>query len=308
MITAIAILGPTASGKSELAMEVALRSGGEILSVDSRQSYRRLDIGTAKPLIEDRRRVPHHLIDILELHERSNAVRFAETAHAAVREIVSRGAFPIFVGGSGLYFRAIAEGLFCVRLDAARRADFAESVRGVSDEVLYGRLEAVDAESARRVHRRDRFRIVRALEVYSLTGTPLTELQRRGGTEPAGEQIRFVKIGLELPRAELHRRIEHRTRAMFERGWRRETEELLASGVDPDWPGMKTLGYPEMVRFIDGRSTFDETFGWIVERTRQYAKRQITWFRKEPDTTWLAGSAQELLGRTMALVRAAVGG
>ena len=303
MITAVAILGPTASGKSRLGMDLAMKTGGEILSMDSRQAYRHLDIGTAKPSAQDRRAVPHHLIDILELHERNNAESFARLAHETVREVAARGKLSIFVGGSGLYFRAIAHGFFSIKLDPAERVAFAHTLRGMPDSALYRRLEAVDPESAQRIHRNDRYRIMRALEVYTLTGTPLAEHMRNQRSDPLRRGLRFVKVGLDIPRAALHRDIHKRTQTLFERGWVQETERLLAAGSDPEWPGMKTLGYPQVIELIKGSSTFDATVTRIVELTRQYAKRQITWFKKEPDITWLPGEARDHAESVLDLLR-----
>jgi tRNA dimethylallyltransferase len=308
MITAIAILGPTASGKSRLAMHLAQRAGGEILSIDSRQAYRHLDIGTAKPSAEDRRTIPHHLIDILDLREKNSAALFASMAHEAVRAVASRGRLPIFVGGSGLYFRALRHGFFTIKLDAVERTAFAESLRGIPDDFLFRRLETVDPESARRIHRNDRYRIVRALEVYSLTGTPLSAHMQYQRPDPLRQEIRFVAIGVDIPRAELHRNIHERTRMMFEGGWVEETEKLLAEGADPEWPGMKTLGYPEIVALLEGKSTLDETATRIVELTRQYAKRQVTWFQKEPDVAWFTGGAQDIFESAFELVCRSAGG
>ena len=307
MITAIAILGPTASGKSRLAIDLARRSGGEILSIDSRQAYRRLDIGTAKPSAEDRRAIPHHLIDILDLQEKNNAELFANMAHKAAREVASHGRLPIFVGGSGLYFRAITHGFFNIKLDPVERIAFAQSLGGAPDGLLFRRLEVVDPESARRIHRNDRHRITRALEVYSLTGTPLSTYMRNQRHDPQRQEVRFVTLGLDIPRAELHRNIHERARMMFERGWVEETMKLLAEGADPDWPGMKTLGYPEVIALIEGKSTFAATVTRVVELTRQYAKRQITWFKKETDVTWLRGDARGILESAFTLVCTSTG-
>jgi tRNA dimethylallyltransferase len=302
MITAVAILGPTASGKSSLGMGLALRMKGEILSIDSRQAYRRIDIGTAKPSAEDRRLVPHHLIDIYDLDEKIDAQRFSALASAAIRDAVSRGALPILVGGSGLYFRATETGFFDIAIDPADRAGFAESVKEVSSETLHERLRVIDPESAGRIHPHDRYRIVRALEVHELTGTSLSGHMRRQRLEPSRADIRFVKIGLELHRGELHRRIGERVKRMFERGWAGEVSRLLAEGADPGWPGMRTLGYPEVVSFVRGERSLGDTIERIGELTRQYAKRQVTWFRKEPEMQRLAADGKGLVDAAAELV------
>jgi tRNA dimethylallyltransferase len=289
-------------------MDLALRLKGEILSIDSRQAYRRIDIGTAKPSAEDRRLVPHHLVDVFDLHETIDAQRFSALARAAIHDAASRGALPILVGGSGLYFRAIETGFFDIALDPGERASFAESLRGVPGQTLHERLREIDPESAERIHPNDRYRIVRALEVHALTGTSLSGHMRRQRLERSREDIAFVKIGLELARGELHRRIGERARDMFDRGWAEEVRHLLAEGADPAWPGMRTLGYPEVVAFVGGRRSFDDTIERIGELTRQYAKRQATWFRKEPAMQRLAAEGQGLVESAAALVERRLAG
>jgi len=308
MITAAAILGPTASGKSRLGISLALRTNGEILSIDSRQAYRRIDIGTAKPSKEDRGLVPHHLVDIFALEERSDARKFAVLAHAAMRDVASRGKIPILVGGSGLYFRAIEKGFFDIALETPDRIAFADSLRDVSNESLHRRLSAVDPESARRIHMNDRYRLVRALEVQALTGLSLSEHIRRQRLDPSSEGIAFVKIGLRIERSELHWNIARRARDMFARGWVDEVESLLAAEVDPEWPGMRTLGYPQVVAHVRGESRLEETIDRVSELTRQYAKRQVTWFKKEQEIHWLAAEEAGLVERAAGLVEGLAGG
>jgi len=302
MITAVAILGPTASGKSRLGIDLALRMNGEILSIDSRQAYRRIDIGTAKPSTEERGLVPHHLIDIFDLEERSDAQTFAVLAQGTLRDAASRGRIPILVGGSGLYFRAIEKGFFDIRLEAADRIAFAESLRDIPNETLHGRLLALDPESARRIHPNDRYRLVRALEVQALTGMPLSEHVRRQRLDSSREEIAFVKIGLDLERVKLHRNIAERAKGMFERGWVGEVERLLAEGADPEWPGMQTLGYPQVISHVRGEARLDETVERVLELTRQYAKRQVTWFKKEPAMHWLTAEESGLIEAAAELV------
>jgi len=302
MITAVAILGPTASGKSRLGIDLALRMNGEILSIDSRQAYRRIDIGTAKPSVEERRLVPHRLIDIFNLEEKADAQKFAVLAHAAIRDAASRGKIPILAGGSGFYFRAIEKGFFDIRLDTADRIVFAESLRNISNESLHEKLKALDPESARRIHRNDRYRLVRALEVQALTGIPLSEHVRRQCLVPSREEIAFVKIGLDIERGKLHHNIADRAKKMFERGWAGEVERLLAEGADPEWPGMQTLGYPQVISHVRGEARLDETVERVLELTRQYAKRQVTWFKKEPAMHWLTAEESGLIEAAAELV------
>lgn len=283
---ALVILGPTASGKSILGLQLAKELNGEILSVDSRQAYRHIDIGTAKPTPAERREVPHHLIDILELNERNNAQRFARTAHTVMDEVISRNKLPLLVGGSGLYFRTIFEGLFDIDIEQSHRSRFAAEVREIDTARLYRRLVDVDPESAGRIHPHDRYRVIRALEVYSLTGTPLSAHFRYQRQETRQRERIFVKIGLHLPREELYRRIDERAKAMLASGWIEEVETLLQEGADPKWPGLKTLGYPEVISFLRGTISREEMVETLSRQTRQYAKRQVTWFGKEPGVTW----------------------
>jgi len=303
MMRALAIIGPTASGKSALAMDIAARVDSEIVSIDSRQIYKRLDIGTAKPCLDERRRVPHHLVDLLELWERSDASGFARIAGEAVEAINSRGRLPILVGGSGLYLRALLEGLFEIELDPMERETFARSVSGEETAKLRERLIEADPESAARIHPNDRYRITRALEVLLLSGTTLSghfRLQRDSTTPVA--PFPCLKIGLDPGRGLLHQRINSRTARMVELGWIAEVEGLLRDGVDPSWPGMKTLGYPDVVAHISGEMALDTMTDRISARTRQYAKRQMTWFRKERDVSWIDPGSADLPGTVLKLL------
>lgn len=284
----LVILGPTASGKSDLAMEIARRRDGEIVSIDSRQIYRKLDIGTAKPTAEERAEVPHHMIDILDLEAKSDANWFAAMALESVGDIISRGKLPILAGGAGLYFRVIFKGLFEISLGQEARRVFAAEIEEIETPVLLSRLESVDSESASRIHKNDRYRIARALEVYELTGTPMSEhfrRQKKSSGRPDG--LAFRKVGLDVERSRLHERINLRTVRMFENGWIGEVQALLSNGADPSSHGMRTLGYPEVVAHIAGEIGESEMVDAISTKTRQYAKRQMTWFRKETDVEWI---------------------
>lgn len=306
MMRALAIIGPTASGKSALAMDIAARVDSEIVSIDSRQIYKKLDIGTAKPSSDERRRVPHHLVDILELWEKSNASSFARMAVEAVEAINSRGRLPILVGGSGLYLRALLEGLFEIGLDPSEREAFARSVAGEDTGKLRERLIEADPESAVRIHPNDRYRITRALEVLFLSGTTLSGHFRlqRDSTAPVAP-FPCLKIGLDPGRMLLHQRINSRTAGMVGTGWITEVEDLLRDGVDPSWPGMKTLGYPEVVAHIRGERTLDAMTDRISALTRQYAKRQMTWFRKERHVNWVDPGSADLPGAVLKLLDSA---
>lgn len=289
-----AILGPTAAGKSSLAIIIAGRLGGEIVSVDSRQAYRGIDIGTAKPSRSDRERVPHHLIDVLDLREKNDAEQFSRMAVTAVEDILQRGNLPILVGGSGLYFHALFKGFFDIDLDPSERIAFAESVAHIPTPELYRRLNSEDPDSVRRIHANDRYRIVRALEVRALSGVPISEHFRRQRSNSAHRRFECRTIGLTMSREKLYARINERTRRMMTGGWIEEVERLLEGGAAPAWPGLGSLGYPEVISLIRGELTREETIDRVARLTRQYAKRQLTWFKKVEGVTWFNADSGDL--------------
>jgi tRNA dimethylallyltransferase len=282
----LAIVGPTATGKSELAMRVAREVGGEIVNADALQVYRGLDIGTAKPTVEERREVPHHLIDLLAPEERFSAGEHARRGRAAIEEIRRRGRQPIVVGGSGFYLQALFEGLSPLppsdpelRRELARRAaeEGAESVHAV--------LAAVDPATARRLAPADVQRVVRALEVAITTGRPLS---RWIAERPAGEDpLPAVRVALTLPRALLYDRIAARVARMLAQGWVEEVRGLLDQGVDPEAPAFQAIGYRQLVRFVRGGWSLEAAQADTVQATRRFAKRQLTWFRNEAEVRWL---------------------
>lgn len=273
------LVGATASGKTALAIEVARRLRGEvaleIVSADSRQVYRGLDVGTAKPNAAERAAVPHHLLDVADPKETYTAARFAKEARAAFEEIRARGAVPFLVGGSGLYLRAAEEGLF-----EGPQADHLLRARlgGETDAALHARLAQVDPEAAARLNPADRVRVIRALEVWEGTGVPISEHQRRHREAPP--KARFLRFVLDWPVLVLDARIAARTDAMRNEGWEDEVRRLLAAGIPADAPGLDAVGYSEMRAVVQGRMTPEAAREAIVRATRQFAKRQRTWFRK----------------------------
>ncbi|MBU8921142.1 MAG: tRNA (adenosine(37)-N6)-dimethylallyltransferase MiaA [Bacteroidales bacterium] len=290
----LVIVGPTASGKSALALNIAIRTGGEIVSIDSRQVYRGLDIGTAKPSQHDRELVPHHLLDIIGPERKTDARWFSRIASEAVRDVLSRSKLPILTGGSGLYLKAILEGLFSIDLDEDMRSAFAKSIIETSTCELLKELRKVDKESAERIHPNDRYRLTRALEVYSLTGLSLSDhFARQKESEGGGLDMICLKTGIDITRKELRKRIAERTLLMFDDGWPEEVRSLLSQGADPEWYGMKTLGYPEVISYVNGESSRQETIDKIVLKTSQYAKRQMTWFRSDKDIRWINGDVRK---------------
>jgi len=280
------ILGPTGVGKSAIALRLAEARGGEIISCDSMQVYRGFDIGTDKPSPEDRARLPHHLIDVADAGTQFNAADFAARALEAIASIRGRGRLPLVVGGTGLYFKALEDGLFPgPGRDKAIRLALDAEARARGPEILWERLAAVDPEYAARTDRRDRVRLVRALEVFTLTGRPLSEHFRQTEGRLGDEQL--VKIGLERPRADLYRRIEERVDRMFQRGLVEETRALLARGVPDSAAPFKALGYKHVLRVLRGELGPAEAAALTKIDTRHYAKRQMTWFRKTADVRWV---------------------
>ncbi|HEX6902845.1 MAG TPA: tRNA (adenosine(37)-N6)-dimethylallyltransferase MiaA [Thermoanaerobaculia bacterium] len=287
----LAILGPTATGKSRLGMALAESLGGEIVNADALQVYRGLDIGTAKPTLEERERVPHHLIDILDPHEIWSAGEFARRAEEAIADIQGRGRVAIVVGGSGLYLRALFEGISPVPPgDPDVRRELRERLEREGLAVLREELLNLDPETAGRITAGDTQRILRALEVARVTGRPLSSWIAE---QPFGTQrIAAIRVGLTLPRSILYDQIAGRVAWMMEAGWREEVAGLLRRGVSPDVPAFQAIGYRQLVRHLEGNGSLEGAVAEIVRETRRFAKRQETWFRKEPDVTWF--SAQEL--------------
>ncbi|OGD39076.1 MAG: tRNA (adenosine(37)-N6)-dimethylallyltransferase MiaA [Candidatus Aminicenantes bacterium RBG_19FT_COMBO_58_17] len=279
------LLGPTAVGKSSLALFLARRFQGEIINADSMQVYRGFDIGTDKPAAADREEIPHHLLDILDPETQFTAADFARLASEAVRDIHSRRGLPIVVGGTGLYLQALTDGLFPgPGRDRLLRRKLEEEVRDLGVESLHRRLADIDPEYARRITPRDRVRIVRALEVFALTGIPMS--RHFLWTKPPLEDFQQARIGLQLERPELNRRIDLRVDRMFERGLVEEVKALMAGGLSRDAPPFRALGYRHVLQFLAAALSLPEAVALTKRDTRQYAKRQMTWFRKMKDIVW----------------------
>jgi len=280
------LVGPTGVGKSAVALRLAEALDGEIISCDSMQVYRGFDIGTDKPTAADRARVPHHLIDVVEAGSQFNAADFASRAVEAIAQIRGRGRRPFVVGGTGLYFKALENGLFPgPGRDEAIRQALDEEARTLGSEALWERLARVDPVYAAKTGRRDRVRIVRALEVQVLTGTPLSDHFR--ATESLLRDEQPLKIGLNRPREELYRRIEERVDRMFAHGLVEETRTLLARNVPVSAPPFKALGYKHVLRVLRGEIDLAEAAGLTKIDTRHYAKRQLTWFNRMPEVRWI---------------------
>jgi tRNA dimethylallyltransferase len=287
----VAVLGPTATGKSSLALAIAERYGGEVINCDSTAVYRGFDIGTDKLPQADRRGVPHHLIDIVEPTAEYTAAQYARDAAAVIREIHGRGKLPIVTGGTGFYFRALTRGLFPgPGRDPVLRArlDAIAAKRGV--ERLHAVLGRVDSPSALRIQPRDQKRIVRALEVYFLTGRPLTA--HFADTASLIPDVRVVAVGLTLPAAELAMRVARRVDEQFARGLLDEMRALIARGVPEDARPFGGLVYRQALEHLHGVRDEPATRALIVQENRRYARRQLIWFRKEPSLAWFDGPGE----------------
>ena len=283
----IFLAGPTAAGKSAMALELALRLGGEIISVDSMQVYRGLDIGTAKPSAEEQKRVRHHLIDVADLDQSFDAAQFVRLAGEAVKDIQSRGRTPIFCGGTGFYFKAYLEGLGdAPPSDPVIRAQLAATPLAELLEELARRdpatFESIDRQNTRRV--------IRALEVIRLTGRPFSEQRARWGTMPQELGVRLV--GVTRPAGELVERIHRRVEEMFRKGLVAETQSLLQRGLEGNPTALQALGYRQVVEHLRGERGLAETAELVRIRTRQFAKRQLTWFRRQMRLEWVTVSGE----------------
>ena len=278
------ILGATASGKSELALELARRVGGEILSVDSMQVYRGMDIGTAKPTSAQQAAVRHHLIDVVEPNETFTAARFVEMAEQVLADARGRGAPIIATGGTPLYYKTLCEGMFD---GPGADEGIRERLRGQSNDELHARLREVDAEAAARIHLNDTRRMIRALEVYELTGQAISAMQREWG-QSARHQA--VWIGLDWPREELNRRINARVKGMIAAGWVDETRGLLQRYGELSKTAGEATGYHEIIDHLAGRTSLDEAIEQIKIATRQLARRQMKWFRRFNQVNWMPAS------------------
>jgi len=287
----VAVVGPTGVGKSALAVEIAERFQGEVVNFDSVQVYRGLDIGAAKPSPEERSRVPHHLFDILEPWEEFNAAAYAQRAERVIREIVARGQLPVLVGGTGLYLKALLHGLFPVEVPRKLREELRQRLEREGLESLYAELLRVDPQAAQRIHPHDRVRILRALEVFYATGKPFSELAREHAFQE--QRFRALKIGLYLPRAELYRRLEERVEKMLAQGLLEEVQGLLARGLSPGLKPLQAIGYRHMIAYLQGRMSLQEAVRLMKRDTRRYAKRQLTWFRADPEVHWFHPEEKE---------------
>lgn len=282
----LCLLGPTAVGKTEIAIQLAQRLNAEIVSVDSRQIYRQMDIGTAKPTAEEQRAARHHLIDCVDISEAFSVADYQSLVDVAITDIQNRDKRVLLVGGAGLYFRAIVDGLFeGPGADPSLRKRLEGEAAQFGVDVLHKRLQTCDPESADRIHPNNLVRVIRALEVYELTGTPMSELQQQW--QPEKQRYPFIAFGLTMPRALLYQRIEQRVDVMLANGLIAEVELLLAAGYARDSVALQSFGYRELIAYLDGDCTYLEAISQLKQNTRRFAKRQLTWFRKDTRIEWL---------------------
>ena len=284
----LVIVGPTASGKTRLAVELAKEHNGEVVSADSMQIYRGMDIGTAKPTAEEMGGVPHHMIDVADPWEDFSVARYVEMAAACVDGILARGKLPIVAGGTGLYVDSLLSGRTFAAFspESPLRKELERELEEKGGEAMLAELAQVDPEAAGRLHPNDHKRIVRALEVYRSTGKTISQHNRETRSLPPRYQA--LTIGLNFQdRADLWARIDARVEQMAAAGLEREVRELLSSGLPPTCTAMQAIGYKEFVAAVEGEMTWREAEELVKLRSRQYAKRQITWFKHNPDTHWL---------------------
>jgi tRNA dimethylallyltransferase len=281
----IVILGPTAVGKSEIAVELAEQIGGEIINADSQQVYRRMDIGTAKPSAADRERVPHHLIDVVDPDEEFNVATYRRLAMECIDDIEGRNRKAIVCGGTGLYIKALTKGLFVGPGQAPDvRARLKAELKKHGLGSLYRRLERIDPPATSWVHPHDRQRIMRALEVFEVTGKPMSQWQREHGF--SDERFDNLKIGLHRPREELYDRINRRCEQMINGGLLDEVRGLIADGYGGDLKPLRSVGYRHMRLVLNGVMSLPEALALMKRDTRRLAKRQLTWFRRDEEINW----------------------
>jgi tRNA dimethylallyltransferase len=281
----VAIVGPTASGKTELALEVAERLGAEIVCADSTTVYRAMDVGTAKPTPDQRSRVTHHVIDVAEPSEPFTVARYQRLAHQAIDDIRERGRMSLVVGGSGLYVRAVLDDLVFPPTDPAVRERLLREASDAGDAQMYERLSELDPAAADRIEPDNVRRTVRALEVAEITGRPFSSFAEAWDRYPP-ERVRAA--GIDVPRPELYERIEARVRGQLAEGLIEEVKELTHRGLTGWLTASQAIGYAELARHLEGELSLDEAVARTVKRTKALARRQVAWFRRDPRVSWFA--------------------
>ncbi|MDX6302758.1 MAG: tRNA dimethylallyltransferase [Nocardioidaceae bacterium] len=296
----VAVVGPTAAGKTDLSLDLAERLGGEVVNTDAMQVYRGMDIGTAKLPPEQRRGIPHHLLDVLDVEEQATVAEFQSRARTVVEDCRARGVTPVLVGGSALYTRAVLDRFEFPGTDPALRARLEADLAAVGPTALHDRLRERDPEAAAHILPGNTRRVVRALEVITLTGRPFTARL----PELAYHFTGSVQVGVRIPRPVLDRRIELRVRRMWDAGFVDEVRRLAEAGLREGRTANRALGYQQVLEHLDGRLTEQEAFDRTVAGTRRFARRQASWFDKDPRITWVDWDDPDRLERALAAIRA----
>ena len=288
----ILIVGPTGAGKTTLAINLARRFNGEIVGADSMQIYRRMDIGTAKPTPAERAACPHHMIDIVDPDLDFDAAAYATMASGIIRQTIDRGRTVFVVGGTGFYVKALIHGLFEKGpSDPAVRRRLKQQLESEGSAVLVRRLQKIDRTAAERIHPNDTYRIIRALEVFEVTGEPLTVFHQRHGFRE--KRFNTLEFGLSWPRPVLYERINRRVDAMMAQGFLDEVRQLMASGYGSDLKSMQSLGYRHLAAVVSGDTSLAEAVTMLKRDHRRYAKRQLTWFAARQSVHWLTPDQTE---------------
>lgn len=290
----LVLVGPTAIGKTNLSLEISDLHNCEVISMDSMQVYRYMDIGTAKISVDEQRHIPHHLINIVDPDEEYDAAKYCKDAIAAIKEIHAKGKIPLVTGGTGLYLQSLTEGLFQGPPgDPAIRQKLQDQLERIGANSMHHELSLYDNESAKRIHPNDSYRVLRALEVYQATGVPLSEHIERQKTEKIFSNI--LQIGLTTERNTLYKRINLRTQIMIEQGLEEEVRGLLDKGYGRELKSMKSIGYNHMLHFVFDEWSFEDMQTLLARDTRRYAKRQYTWFNKNKELKWFDVEKRDLV-------------
>ena len=299
----ICIAGPTASGKTALAVELAKELNGEVVSCDSMQVYRRMDIGTAKPTVDEMQGIPHHMLDVADPEEDFSVSRYCAMAEPIVADILRRGKTAIIAGGTGLYMDSLIRGnVFAPFPSTGVREELEAQADNLGMDAMLSRLQSVDPEAAARLHLSDRKRILRALEVYLETGETITAHNRR--TQAIPPRFRPLWLGLDFEnRADLYERIDRRVGLMLETGLMEEIQGLLASGIPARATAMQAIGYKEFVDALEGRCTLEQAADQVRQSSRRYAKRQLTWFRRNSAMHWLTRTPETGMAEILSMAR-----
>ena len=282
----LCVVGPTASGKTDYAVELALKCGGEVVSCDSMQIYKHMGIGTAKPTADEMKGVKHHMIDIIEPNESFSVARFSEMARECIDDILLRGKTPVLCGGTGLYFDSTINNINFIQMDTDEeyRKDLESAAKVFGNEYVYKILKRVDEESAESIHPNNLKRVIRALEIYKTTGKKKSELDKEQLSEPLYEP---EITGLMRDREVLYDRINKRVDIMMEKGLVDEVSDLIKIGIDTDATSMQAIGYKEIIEYLDGKTSLSDAVDKIKRESRRYAKRQLTWFKRNKKIHWI---------------------